>query len=298
MSWLAVLRFKLMLAWTSLLRKLLPYATGNSLAASTIPLLHPGIKKHKPAYVAGLKKALYQQTAIAQAWKRHASLVSVTRLQGSYYSQEDISWIGQCQVEFHGSEHIQEFQKAGKGVLVMTYHHHLNMLFCNLLSRLEYPVTTIAMDDRGNARYQKFGGRINRIYQHAQQLLNGGDIVLVKPQRLARPILRAFENQHLVVTANDFPGVFDDKNRKDFSFLNTSLSCPTGTVKLAVKKNIPIVAAYLDWQGGDSFEIRIEPVSDGAEEESVQAAMARYLSVLEKAVQNQPGIWEGWKWIK
>ena len=113
-----------------------------------------------------------------------------------------------------------------------------------------------------------------------------------------RSILRAFEKSHLVISANDFPEVFDDKNRKEFSFLSTSLSCPTGTVKLAVRKNIPIVAAYLNWLGGAKFELVIKPVSNGSEEVKVKQAMKRYLSVLEQAVQNQPGIWEGWKWIK
>jgi lauroyl/myristoyl acyltransferase len=298
MSWLAVLRFKLMLAWTSLMRIIFPYSMGNNLAALTIPFLHPGIIKHKPDFMLGLDKVFDDKNKAGKTWKRHESLVSVTRFQGSFYSREDTSWIKQCQLEIKGAECIEEFQGAEKGVLVMTYHHHLNMLFCNLLARLNFPVTTIAMDDRDNSRFQNFGSRINRIYRHAQKLLNGGEIILVKPQRLARPILRAFDKNHLVVTANDFPGVFDDKNRKDFPFLNATLSCPTGTVKLAVKKNIPIVAAYLDWLGGSRFEMVIKPVSDGIEAMDVNEAMARYLSVLEVAIENQPGLWEGWKWIK
>ena len=298
MSWLAVLRFKLMLAWTSLMRIILPYPMGNSLSALTIPFLHPGIIKHKAVFMHGLDKVFGDKDLAVRAWKRHAALVSVTRFQGSFYSREDTSWIKQCQLEIKGAEYIQEFQGAEKGLLVMTYHHHLNMLFCNLLARLNLPVTTIAMDDRDNSRFQKFGSRINRIYRHAQKLSNGGEVILVKPQRLARPILRAFEQGHLVVTANDFPGVFDDKNRKEFKFLNSTLSCPTGTVKLAVKKNIPIVAAYLNWLGGSRFEMEIKPVSDGIEAIDVNEAMTRYLAVLETAIQNQPGLWEGWKWIK
>lgn len=180
----------------------------------------------------------------------------------------------------------------------MTYHHHLNMLFCNLLGRLTLPVTTIAMDAQDSRQYQKFGGRVNRVYEHAEKHLNGGDIILVKPQRMMRSILRAFDKNHLVISANDFPEVFDDKNRKDFPFLSTSLSCPTGTVKLAVRKKIPIVAAYLNWLGGSRFELVIRPVSDGSDEIKVKQVMSRYLSVLELTVQNQPGIWEGWKWIK
>ena len=297
MGVLTALRFKLMFAWISLMRLVLPYAVGNNLAALTVPPLHPGLAGQKTAFLAGLNKELKNEDQARNAWKLHKSLVGVTRFQSSFYVWHDTSWINQCQLEINGAESIQEFQRAGKGVLVMTYHHHLNMLFCNLLARLNFPITTIAMDDRDNPKYKKFGSRINRIYQHAEKILNGGEIILVKPQRLARPILRAFEKNHLVITANDFPDIFDDKNRKTLSFLNTTLSCPTGTVKLAVKKNIPIVAAYLKWLGGNQFEMVIKPVNDGAEEIKVKEAMGRYLAILESMVEEEAGIWEGWKWI-
>ncbi len=298
MNVIATLRFKLMFAWAYLLRITLSYSAGNNLASKTIPFFHPRISRQKKAFSAGLGKIFPENKTVEEAWQRHKSLVGLTRFQSSFYAQKNTNWIKQCEVEIHGAEYVREFYAQHKGVLVMTYHHHLNMLFCNLLGRLSLPVTTIAMDAQDNRQYQKFGGRVNRVYEHAEKHLNGGDIILVKPQRMMRSILRAFEKNHLVISANDFPEVFDDKNRKEFSFLSTRLSCPTGTVKLAVKKNIPIVAAYLNWLGGARFELVIKPVSNGNDEIKVKQAMKCYLSVLQQAVENQPGIWEGWKWIK
>jgi len=298
MGMLAAIRFKLMFAWVAFLRRFLSYASGNSVASRTVYFLHPAIARQKAAFVDGLNAVLNDAGIADSAWRRHKNLVGVTRLQGSYYSQSDTSWIRQCEVEIDGAEHVHAAHAQSKGVLTMTYHHHFNMLFCNLLGRLNLPITTIAMDARDNARYQKFGHRIDRIYSHAEKLLNGGTIILVKPNSPVRPILRAFENNHLVITANDFPEVFDDKNRKDFPFLGKSLSCPTGTVKLAVKKQIPIVAGYLTWLGGKRFRLVIRPVSDGSPEMKVKTAMANYLGILGEMVKNEPGLWEGWKWMQ
>lgn len=297
MGFLAALRFKLMFAWVACLRRFAPYAAGNNVAARTVHLLHPAIARQRYAYQAGLTRVLGNPQATHAAWRRHKNLVGVTRLQGSYYSQSDISWINQVEVDIDGEEHVRAAHATDRGMLMMTYHHHFNMLFCNLLARLGHPVTTIAMDARDSERYRKFGHRVDRIYAHAEKLLNGGDIILVKPGSPVRPILRAFEKNHLVITANDFPEIFDDKNRKQFPFLGTKLSCPTGTVKLALKKQIPIMAGYLDWLGGKRFRLVIRPVSDGAVEMNVKTAMSNYLAILEEMVKKQPGLWEGWKWL-
>lgn len=292
------IRFKLMFAWVAYLRRFASYATGNNLASRTVHVLHPAIARQKPAYRQGLRGHLEDQVLADAAWRRHKALVGVTRLQGSYYSQDDTRWIEQCVVDIDGADHVHTALALGRGVLGMTYHHHFNMLFCNLMTRLGYPVTTIAMDAReNNARYQKFGNRVDRIYQHAEKLSNGGTVILVRPNSTIRPVLRAFENNHVVITANDFPEMFDDKNRQDFPFLDTTLSCPTGTVKLAVKKRIPIVAAYLDWLGGERFRLVIRPVSGGADDMTVDSAMANYLATLEDMVRETPGLWEGWKWL-
>ncbi len=297
MGVIAALKARLMIAWVNLLRIFLSYGRANNLAARTVHVLHPAVKSQQPAFLAGLNAVLGDSPNVLSAWQRHLALVGINRFQSTFYAGDDINWIKQCQLEVIGAEFVTNAYEAGRGVLVMTYHHHFNMLFCNLLGRLELPITTIAMDDRRSDRYKSFSRRVDRIYKHAERLLNGGDIVLVKPGAQVRPILRAFDKGHLVITANDFPDVFDDKNRQDFPFLGSSLSCPTGTVKLAVKKRIPIVAAYLDWLGDDRFQLVIRLVSDGRESMNVETAMTRYLAVLATMIDREPGLWEGWKWL-
>jgi len=297
MSILATFRLKLLIIWINILRTCLPYSRGNNVAARSVHYIHPASAKQKPLYYKGLKLRLQRDKDIIAAWNRHLALIGVQRFQSAFYAGNSISWIHQCHVDVEGKEHLEKACQQGKGVLAMTYHHHFNMLFCNLLATLGHPVTTIAMDDRGSKRYQKFGKRVNRIYENAEKLLNGGDIILVKPKKQVRPILRAFEKHHLVITANDFPTLFDDKNRKDFPFMGTTLSCPTGTVKLAAKKQIPMVACYLNWAGGDSFRLVIKPVSDGNKSVTMKKAMKCYLKVLEELIAEDPGLWEGWKWL-
>lgn len=297
MGILAAFRFKLLFAWVAVLRRLCAYGTGNRVAARTIHVLHPGLARHKAAFLAGLRAVFADPRQVSAAWHRHRALVGVTRFQGSFYAGDDTDWINNCELDISGAGHVQAAHQAGRGVLVMTYHHHFNMLFCCLLGRLGLPVTTIAMDDRDSARYRKFSNRVDRIYRHAEKLLNGGEIILVKPNSPVRPILRTFERNHLVITANDFPDIFEDKNRRDFEFLGHDLSCPTGTVKLAVKKQIPIVAGYLEWLDDNRFRMTLKPVSTGTDDMKVKTAMANYLAVLEEAVQKDPGLWEGWKWL-
>jgi len=294
MSLQAAIRYKMMLGWAWLLRILLPYGKAMSIASGTIRWFHPGLGKQKPAFMDGLDSVLADRQLTDAAWKRHTALVGVNRFQSSYYAQPDTSWIEKCRLDIEGGELVRQCHDSGKGVLVMTYHLHLNMLFCNMMARIGLPVTTIAMDDRENTRLPK---RVENIHAHAARLVNGGDLILVKPNNQVRPIMRAFEKNHLVISANDFPGVFDDKNRRDFPFLNTTLSCPTGTVKYAVKKQIPVVASYLDWLGGNHFRLVNSLVSDGTGDTTVEDVMAGYLAVLEKIVEQQPGLWEGWKWL-
>jgi len=297
MGLLAIVRIRLMYLCAYLLRICLPFKDASPIAVTILPFLHPRLKSQKPAFLSGLSKHSSHSEGAEQSWQRHKALVGMNRFASSYYAQPDMSWLLQLPLEIKGEEHLRALHDLNKGVLVMTYHHHLNMLFCNMLARIGLPVTTIAMDDRDKSRPGRSMDRVTRIHTHAATMVNGGELLLIKTKQGVRPILRAFEKNHLVISANDFPEVYDDKNRKDFPFLDTTLSCPTGTVKLAVKKQIPIVAAYLNWLGEDRFELIIAPVSDGSEELKVKEAMSSYLGVLENMVQKQSGIWEGWKWL-
>lgn len=298
MGLFALLRVRLMYLCAWLLRICLPFKAASTLAVKILPFLHPRLKSHKPAFLSGLNKHSKHAEGAEQSWQRHKTLVGLNRLASSYYAQPDMSWLQKLPLEIKGEEHLRALHDLNRGVLVMTYHHHLNMLFCNMLARTGLPVTTIALDDRDKSRPGRAMNRVSRIHTHAATMVNGGELLLIKPKQGVRPILRAFEKNHLVISANDFPEVYDDKNRKDLPFLGTTLSCPTGTVKLAVKKHIPIIAAYLNWLGEDRFELCLVPVSDGSEEMQVKVVMTKYLGVLEDMVQKQPGIWEGWKWLK
>jgi len=290
-------RRKIMFAWVAFLNGLLPYGAGNRLAARTIRHLHPALSKQQARWLSGLSRAVRDPQAQASAWRDFGKLFGVARLHAGLYAWNDRAWGERCELTISGFENIEQARALGRGALVMTFHHHLNMMFCTLLAGQGVPLNAVAFDNRQAARYQQVRARTDSIYLNAEQMLHGGELILVKPQGNARAILRAFQKNQLVSSSFDFPDFFQDKNRLEYPFLDASLSCPTGVVKMAITKQVPILSGYLDWRGGNRFAMVLRPISDGVSDTTVDDAMTQYLAHLEDMVGHKPGLWEGWKWV-
>ena len=293
-------RYRLMLQVVGLIRQLFSYRLGIRCASAVVKYIHPFLVSQQPDYIRGLHSVFDDRPKVSDAWQVHRSIVGVTQFHTSHYIHSDPNWISHCRLTVHGADKVKQASQSGNGVLVMTYHLHFNMFFCSLLGTLGLPVTTIAMDPRESGMFSQFGEQAVRMYAGAEKHFQGGRFAMVKPNGQVRPIIRALDENHLVVTANDFPDVFDDKNRKTYPFLNTRLSCPTGTVKLAVKRNCPVVIGYLEWSGGDQFVMHLDVIntdSGNDPESQVDLIMKKYLSSLAQVVEHAPGLWEGWKWI-
>lgn len=291
-------RRKLMFAWVALLNRLLPYGAANRLAARTIRYLHPALSRQQAPFLSGLARAVAEPKARTKAWRDFGELFGIARLHAGLYASNDRTWGERCDLTITGFDHIEQARALGRGALVMTFHHHLNMMFCTLLAGQGVPLNAVAFDNRQATRYQQVRARTDSIYLNAEQMLHGGELILVKPQGNARAILRAFQNNQLVSSSFDFPDFFADRNRLEYPFLDTSLSCPTGVVKMAVTKNVPILSGYLDWRGGNRFAMVLRSISDGTGATSVDAVMTQYIAHLEDMVRQKPGLWEGWKWIQ
>lgn len=280
-----------------------PYRKGNQVAVKIIKYIHPLLAEKKKQTQPKLIQFLQNSQAADKAWDTYERHAAVSHHHVSYFLQADQEWVSQCQVDFKGTDHIKKALKLNRGLLVMTYHQHYNMLLCILLGRLGYPITSIAMDPKESPLYEYFSQQSDKMHHNTALHFNSGDYAYVKPKGFIRPIIRAFENQHLVVTANDFPDPFSGNRRITLPFMGTvaEISCPTGSVELAIKKNTPIVIAYLRWKEQNNFELSIEPVSNTLSIQenflSTQQVMQRYISILERIVNIEPGLWEGWKWL-
>ena len=80
------------------------------------------------------------------------------------------------------------------------------------------------------------------------------------------------------------------KRRIIKSMFNQSVSIPTAYQNCL--RNVPMVTAFLEWQGKDQFTIHIRPIL----ESTLENICGEYVSHLEQHILQNIGSWEGWKW--
>lgn len=299
-QWL-IFKFKFSILVSKFLGLILPYGSGNQIAAKIIKYIHPLLADKKKKNLPKLTQLLQSPEAAYAAWNAYQRHAALSHHHVSYYLRDDQKWVSQCRVDFKGTEYIQQALELNKGVLVMNYHQHYTLLFFVLLGRLGYPITAIAMDPKESPLYKSFSQKSDQMNNNIASHFNSGSFAFVKPNGFIRPIIRALENQHLVITVNDFPDPFSENKRITLPFMGAEISCPTGSVEIAIKKKTPIVIAYLRWKEKNHFEIIIEPISNTLSMQenllTTQHVMQRYISILEEIVKKEPSLWEGWQWL-
>lgn len=289
-----VRKYRILLPVLKIMSQLLSYKRSNWIAARFVKYLNPRLEE-KEIVCERMKLYLQLQNKnqINKAWNSYTNHIGVYDNQIYHYAKLNKKWLAKC-VEVKGGEYIQSPINSNSSVLVMTYHHHYNLLLCALFGLMGYPTSPIAMDPKETPLYKFFSKLGDRMYRNAEQHFSGGNFIYVKPRAsYIRSIVRTISKNHVIITANDFPDPFSAKRRKVFPFLGTTLACPTGSVEISLKKKIPIVTAFLKWIGNDQFQLIIQPI----DATTIEDVMTQYLAHLELMIKSDPGLWEGWKWL-
>ena len=106
-----------------------------------------------------------------------------------------------------------------------------------------------------------------------------------------RPVYRALQAGRVVLSANDFPASLAPKRRQILPFLGRTISCPTGSVEIAIQSRAAIVPGFIRREQG-CLVLEFYPELRG----DTQSIMCAYGKLLEATVRADPGGWEGWKW--
>lgn len=182
---------------------------------------------------------------------------------------------------------------GARGVLVLTYHHHFNSTFCALLGRYAGKVNVFAADPRNSPIYQRFKRFAKIMYGVSESFFRGGRYLYVEQEtnmKQARAMATAFNSDALLVSVHDFPAA--RKPCLAGFFYNPEVCYPTGAIELALARSMPIVFAFLQWQGGDRFKLCFRPCQAN---NSVRAVLDSYFATLIKEFQPQPEYWEYWQ---
>lgn len=229
-----------------------------------------------------------ESSKILKLYHRYAA---VNYLNTFLYRKMDRHWLGRY-ISFDGLHHLQ--RPSDQGILVLTAHQHCLMMLgvaFGLNGNRTYPV----LMDPDETVPDELKPYFDKAIADSQHHYNGGEYILVRfGPSYTRNIYRIFEQGDMLISANDFPKNIAPKRRINIPFYNQSISCPTGTIEIALKSGAKIVTAFISGGINEPFNIKIRPISD--DEPSLKSIMNQYGIYLNNVVQSDTGSWEGWKW--
>lgn len=232
------------------------------------------------------------QDSVEAVCRSYLDNAAINALNTYFYRRMSPRWLGR-NIQIIDESSLRTAVAGGKGVLVLTAHsHHLVMLGVTL-GLLGLRVNPILLDPKLTVPpyLEEYMGRAIR---DSESHYHGGRYVLVDLARgYVRRLYRLFDAGEIVVSANDFPRDLAPKRRLSYPFLGQQISCPLGSVELALARGAAVVSAFIAWQGADCFELRFAAIDTSGGSANV---MAHYVQHLEAAVRRDPGGWEGWKW--
>ncbi len=227
----------------------------------------------------------------SHALKRYHRYAAINYLNTFLYPEMDSQWLERY-ISFDGLHHLQ--RPSDQGILVLTAHQHCLMMLgvaLGLSGNCTYPV----LMDPDETVPDELKPYFAKAIAESQRHYNGGEYMLVRfGPSYTRNIYRVFEQGSLLISANDFPKNIAPKRRLDIPFYRKSISCPTGTIEIALKSGAKIVTAFISGGINEPFNIKIRPVSD--DDPSLKSIMNQYGIHLNDALQADAGSWEGWKW--
>lgn len=244
--------------------------------------------------LANLRRAypedLARQRKAAASYLRNAGMHMLSTY---LYRRMDAACIGNG-IELIGREHLERARAQGQGVLILSAHqHHLIRLGVSF-GLAGYRVSPVLMDPTETVP-DYLSSYMSRAITDSQQLFGGGHYLLVRfAPTFVRDIYRLLSQGEIVISANDFPENIAPKRRVRLPFISaTTLSCPVGTVEIALANQASFVSAFIVWQGAGRFRIEIRPIDPAG---GVTSVMEQYVAHLRATVEQDPGGWEGWKW--
>lgn len=183
-----------------------------------------------------------------------------------------------------------------RGTLFLTYHHQFAYLFCSALGHLGVPLNALTMDPALSpldSLLPEFGGNI---FGDSERYFRGGRYYYLNPDNPRfhlLTVLRSLLRKTSIVSANDFDNPFPQFESHACEVLGATIQSPTGVIPYAIRHRILISAGYLDWRGGNRFELVLRVLKRPDEQLSLAQVYARYMAHLEDIALHRPEIWEG-----
>jgi len=179
-----------------------------------------------------------------------------------------------------------------KSILFLTYHHAYQHSLCGVLGASGWHLNALAAPEESSAIFTFIGSYIRKLHQGCAMHFNGGKYLFFDRDITgARMTKRALAKGHILISLNDF--VSPSKKCAAIPVFNRFITAPAGSVKLACRMGVPIVAGGMLRHGQD-YQVVIRQLDNS---QDVTAIMRDYFAFLEEIVADAPHFWDGWHWF-
>ena len=255
-----------------------------SVAAALGPFLHPS---RKP-------------TARALTWAKggwHRYLQAVCVATTVLYRMRDFNQV--LKLSWNDPDRALDAARE-RGGLILTYHHPFAYHFPAFIGSQGIPLDMLALSPEESALYPLYDEYVASWFADSQTHFCGGKWVFLHKDGHSnmRAPVRRLKSGGVVISLHDFPNFYPNSTSIPIKVLDLSFAAPEGVLALAVKARLPISVGYVDWLGGDSFEIKLHSLnSNGSEALTSIEVLQRYTQILEDVLRKSPEFWESWGWF-
>ena len=190
------------------------------------------------------------------------------------------------------SELLDTLLAEHNSVLFLTYHHAYQHSLCGVLGVSGWHLNALAAPEESSAIFAFIGPYIRKLHQGCAMHFNGGKYLFFdRDMTGARMTKRALTEGGILISLNDFASPAEKCTA--IPVFNRFISAPAGSVKLACRMGIPIVAGGMLRHGQD-YKVVIRQLDNS---QDVAAIMRDYFAFLAEIVADSPHFWDGWNWF-
>lgn len=188
------------------------------------------------------------------------------------------------------SEAWNRFIQNHSGALVLTMHHDFHHTLFVLTGAQGKKVNVIAAPEDSGPLAPWLTPYIRQQHADCAIHFNGGHYIFTEHSE-AWKIAKALRNGEIVFSLHDFelPG----KHSVEARLFDRSFHVSAGSVRIALRLNVPIYFALLLWSPQKSRYILEFHQLDVSEDQPLEA----YTQTIARLVSQYPTAWHGWQWL-
>jgi hypothetical protein len=241
-----------------------------------------------PQVLRRMERALpWVQPTLAKVGQRYLYNIGVHDVALFLYHRLDLAWVQQ-RVQVQGAEYLRP--SPGRGLFLLSFHHHHNGLLYAVLGLLGVKLSVLAHDPRASPLYAAMTRQARMMYDDSERHFNGGQYLYIDAHRPSYPrtALRVLTQGDTLLSTNDFPTATLPKRHVWLDALGTRFPVPSGSFELALHAGAALACVSLRWLRRDEFVLVVRPL----QADTVAGLALSYAAELDSLARAHPAAWE------